>query len=123
MSTSGRPPVPVSALVGPGSLIRGLESPPAPTAARVAGLTPVTGSTTDDGARASGLAGGPEAATTMKTTSTATTTALTPLPHAQGLCHQGRAATTLRARERAGVAGAPGAEPPRGAEPSGGAEP
>jgi hypothetical protein len=30
----------------------------------------------------------------MKTTTTATTTTVTPLPHAQGLCHQGRGAWT-----------------------------
>ena len=123
MSTRGLPPLPESALVELGSFMNGSASPPAPTLARVEGFTPVTASTTDVGASASGLAGGPDAATTMKTTSTATTTALTPLPHAHGLCHQGRAVTALRARERVGAASGRGAEPLRGVEPLVGGEP
>jgi hypothetical protein len=50
----------------------------------------------------------------MKITMTATTTALMPLPHAHGLCHQGRPGTMTLARDRAGAVPGRAAEPGRG---------
>jgi hypothetical protein len=63
------------------------------------GLTPVTAARTEAGAswfevdEAVLFAAG-RVPSTMKTTTTATTTTVIALPHAQGLCHQGRGTWT-----------------------------
>jgi hypothetical protein len=64
------------------------------------GLTPVTAARTEAGASWFELDEEPLllaagcSPNTMKTTTTASTTTMTALPHAQGLCHQGRGTWT-----------------------------
>ena len=92
------PPGPVSAAGEPDIGWKGSVIPPAPIVLDTLGLTPVTAARTEAGASWLELEVVPFAVgrvpKTMKTTTTATTTTVTPLPHAQGLCHQGRGAWT-----------------------------